>query len=284
MCGQRQKREPDSPKTPETGTDPGSFRPSSQARSSAERRQSAVGTVPTTLLACQSADRPPKWGFFSGLLGYTDPSEPTCKNHRAFFFRETMEAYRNAMVAAGDAAKKVWATEFGWPTSTNPPPGYVYARDNTPEEQAEYIVRAYQMGANWGWVGGMFLWNLDWGLVAPGSELALFSLLPPGPAYYAVAAMAKSGEDYTNIVAGRMTDGAGNGISDVVISDNAGHNANSSSSGYYTLVGLVGGTYTTVIANLSFGGFQASMGLYDSPLSGGNRRGRHLHHNRVCGL
>ena len=68
MCGQRQKREPDSPKTPETGTDPGSSRPSSQARSSSERRQSAVGTVPTTLLACQSADRPPKWGFFSGLL------------------------------------------------------------------------------------------------------------------------------------------------------------------------------------------------------------------------
>jgi hypothetical protein len=43
-------------------------------------------------------------------------------------------------------------------------------------------------------------------------------------------------------------------------------------------------TQTTVIANLSFGGFQASMGLYNSPLSGGNRRGRHLHHNRVRGL
>jgi len=177
-------------------------------------------------------------------LGYTDPEEPTYKNHRSFFFRETMEAYRNVMVAAGDAGKTIWATEFGWATATTPVPGYDYAKDNTPQEQAQYIVGAYQLGASWGWVGGMFLWNLDFGLVAPGTELAYFSLLPPGPAYYAVKAMTKVGSPSTYIISGRATDGSGNGIPSVAVSDNAGHSAMTSGSGCYTLADLPAGTYT----------------------------------------
>ena len=78
-------------------------------------------------------------------LGYTDPAEPTYKSHRSFFFRETLEAYRNVMVSNGDADRKVWATEFGWASATNPAPGYEYAGNNTLNEQAQYTVMAYQM-------------------------------------------------------------------------------------------------------------------------------------------
>lgn len=126
-------------------------------------------------------------------LGYTDPAEPTFKNHRSFFFRETLEAYRNIMVSNGDADRKVWATELGWASATNPVPGYEYARDNTLDEQAQYSVRAYQMAKAWGWVGAMFLWNLDFGVTNPDTVLAYWSLLRPNPvpAYSALAAMPK---------------------------------------------------------------------------------------------
>ncbi len=58
----------------------------------------------------------------------------------------------------------------------------------------QWIVQAYQMGKAWGWVGPMFVWNLDYGITAPGRESSYFSLLLPSgpvPAYYALAAMPK---------------------------------------------------------------------------------------------
>ena len=126
-------------------------------------------------------------------LGYTDPAEPTYKSHRSFFFRETLEAYRNVMVSNGDADRKVWATEFGWASATNPPPGYEYAGNNTLNEQAQYTVMAYQIAKAWGWVGAMILWNPDYGVTNPDTELPYWSLLRPDPvpAYTALAAMPK---------------------------------------------------------------------------------------------
>jgi len=126
-------------------------------------------------------------------LGYTNPAEPTFKNHRSFFFRETLEAYRKVMVSFGDANKRIWPTEFGWASATDPMPGYSFARDNTPEEQAQYSVKAYEMAKAWGWIGPMFLWNLDFGVTYPNTELAYWSLLRPDPvpAYWALASMPK---------------------------------------------------------------------------------------------
>ena len=75
-----------------------------------------------------------------------------------------------------------------------PQAGYEYAADNTPKEQAQWIVEAYQQARAWGWVGPMFLWNLDYGLTHPGSELAAFGILTPHgpvPAYNALANMPK---------------------------------------------------------------------------------------------
>ena len=110
-------------------------------------------------------------------FGYNNPAEPSFKNHPSFFFRDTMERYRGVMVANGDAGKRVWPTEFGWASTGSPHPGYEYATQNTEAEQADYIVRAYQMAKNWGWVGPMFLWNLDYNVTQPSTELAAFGIM-----------------------------------------------------------------------------------------------------------
>jgi hypothetical protein len=82
-------------------------------------------------------------------------------NHRSFFFRRTMESYRQVMVENGDANKQVWPTEFGWGVDPNPKPGYEYERFISDGMQAEWLVKAYQMMKSWGWVGVSILWNLD---------------------------------------------------------------------------------------------------------------------------
>ncbi|MEW5960460.1 MAG: glycosyl hydrolase family 18 protein, partial [Chloroflexota bacterium] len=149
-------------------------------------------------------------GFFDALgahpSGYNCPAngdwrtvqDPTAtgfrgpfdNRHHSWCFRGTMEGYREVMAANGDAGKAIVPTEFGWAVSGNPQPGYEYARDNTLEEQAQWIVEAYQLGKNWGWAGPMFLWNLDYGVTAPGTELANFGILNR-PAYEALANMPK---------------------------------------------------------------------------------------------
>ena len=110
--------------------------------------------------------------------------------HHSWCYRGTMESYREVMVANGDGDKAIIPTEFGWAVSIKPQPGYEYALDNTPEEQAEWTVGAYQLGKEWGWVGPMFLWNLDYGVTAPGTELASFGILNL-PVYNALAGMPK---------------------------------------------------------------------------------------------
>jgi spore germination protein YaaH len=149
-------------------------------------------------------------GYFDALgahpSGYNCPAggdwrtvtDPTALNFRGTFdnrhhswcFRGTMEGYREVMVANGDGDKAIIPTEFGWAVSGNPKPGYEYARDNTPEEQARWIVEAYQLAQQWGWVGPMFLWNLDYGVTAPGTELAAFGVINT-PAYEALRQMPK---------------------------------------------------------------------------------------------
>lgn len=122
--------------------------------------------------------------------GYQNPEEPSFKGDPSFFYRETMEVYRRVMVDNGDGSKLLWPTEFGWASTPNPVAGYEYAANNTEEEKAGYIVQAYEMAKNWGFVGPMFLWNLNFGLVDPGSEKAAFAIVGPGwaklPAYHAV--------------------------------------------------------------------------------------------------
>jgi hypothetical protein len=114
--------------------------------------------------------------------------------HHSWSFRSTLEGYHDIMVRYEDADKTIWATEMGWASGQNPPVGYGYAQDNTLQEQADYEVQAFTLARQWGYVGAMYLWNLDYGVTLPGSEQALWSLLQPGgpvPAYAALSEMPK---------------------------------------------------------------------------------------------
>ena len=111
-------------------------------------------------------------------------------DHRSFFFRETMESYRNIMVQNGDAAKTIWPTEFGWPVLRYDDGRFPFAAENSLETQSQYTVRAYQMMKSWGWVGTAFLWNLDYNITAAGTELSNFGIMG-APVYDALANMPK---------------------------------------------------------------------------------------------
>ncbi len=128
----------------------------------------------------------------------TDPAAvfrgPFDNRHHSWCFRGTMEGYRDVMITNGDGDKRLWPTEFGWAVSAAPQTGYEYAADNTREEQAQWIVEAFQQAKTWGWVGPTFLWNLNYDITRPGSEQAAFSILTsqgPTPAYRALANVAK---------------------------------------------------------------------------------------------
>ncbi len=111
-------------------------------------------------------------------------------DHRSFFFRETMESYRNIMVQNGDAGKTIWPTEFGWPVLRYDDGRFPFAAENSLETQSQYTVRAYQMMKSWGWVGTAFLWNLDYNVTAAGTELSNFGIMG-APVYDALANMPK---------------------------------------------------------------------------------------------
>jgi len=105
---------------------------------------------------------------------------PSHNNHPSFYFRNTMEDYHNIMAEYGDGGKQLWPTEFGWAVTPSPQPGYEYAAYNNEATRAQWIVQAYQMSKAWGWVGPMFLWNLNFRIVAPGSEQSAFGIVDAG--------------------------------------------------------------------------------------------------------
>ncbi len=100
-------------------------------------------------------------------------ARPSHVSDPSFYFRNTMEQYRNIMVKYGDGGKRLWPTEFGWASTGSPFPGYEYATYNSEQQQGEYIVRAYEIMRGWGWVGVAFLWNLNYN----NGEQAAFRIL-----------------------------------------------------------------------------------------------------------
>ena len=123
--------------------------------------------------------------------GDPDPNR-THDDNRQFYFLNTVEGYHEIMAQFGDGSKKLWATEFGWASvdglGVSPVSGYEYAADNTEAEQGQYIVGAYQIGRQKGYMGAMFLWNLNYGVTSGASdEKAAFGILRPDgsprPAY-----------------------------------------------------------------------------------------------------
>ena len=133
-------------------------------------------------------------------VGWSAPGKTDFSGHRSFYFQGTMQAYRNVMARNGDGGKKIWATEFGWASVENmgagPAPGYGYAAQNNEGEQAQYLVDAFNMARSWGYVGPMFVWNLNFAPVAGNAdEKAAFSIVrndwAPRPAYHRLKGMSK---------------------------------------------------------------------------------------------
>ena len=132
------------------------------------------------------------------------PAVPGWDDHPSFFFKQTLADYREIMKQYGDTGTYIWATEFGWGSNDglNVEPGVDFSADyefvsyTSLDEQAAYVVRAFQLGPTLGYVGPMFLWNLNFcPVVGVTGEQCLWSLLDPAgnprPSYMAVRNMAK---------------------------------------------------------------------------------------------
>jgi hypothetical protein len=115
---------------------------------------------------------------------------PCNTKHHSWSFYATLNGYYRIIQKYGDGGKKIWPTEFGWAVSTDPASGYEYALDNAYEEQAQWTVEAFRWSKDSGWIGPMFLFNLDFGATATHSPTAYWSLLRPSgpvPAYDAIS-------------------------------------------------------------------------------------------------
>ncbi|MCX2726262.1 cellulase family glycosylhydrolase [Thermomicrobium sp. 4228-Ro] len=120
---------------------------------------------------------------------------PGWLDHPSFYFRRA-EQLRQVMVENGDAAKQVWLTEFGWSTA-NQAPGYEYGNYISEQQQAQYLVRAFEIArTEWPWVGVMLVWNLNFSTITdPSDEKFPWSVVytdwSPRPAYRALQEMPK---------------------------------------------------------------------------------------------
>ncbi len=105
---------------------------------------------------------------------------PCDSPHHSWAARSTVEGYRNIMLKYGDVNKRIWPTEFGWAVGPAVDSRYGYANDNTREEQARWTVEFYQWMKSTGYVGVAFLWNLNFSMTNPGTELQQWSIVDQG--------------------------------------------------------------------------------------------------------
>jgi polysaccharide biosynthesis protein PslG len=140
-------------------------------------------------------------------LGWANPPDTLCceppvgvETHYqdgSFYFQETLNAYRNIMVQKNDSSTAIWVTKYGWGTSedTDPPSeNYVFVSYTTLGEQAIYDARGFELGAELGFIGPMFLDNLNGCQVQLGTvEPCYYALVgsdgAPRPAFAAVQAI-----------------------------------------------------------------------------------------------
>ena len=120
--------------------------------------------------------------------------------HHSWSFKTTIDTYAQK-VQAIDPNKKLCVTEFGWPSSEGYdtyPTGFEFAQDNTLDEQAQYIVQAFQQMHDSGDVWLAFLFNYDFGNKGEGptDDPVPYSIIntggAPRPAFSAVSEMPKA--------------------------------------------------------------------------------------------
>jgi hypothetical protein len=120
--------------------------------------------------------------------------------HHSWSFATTLATYAEK-VQAYDPDKKLCITEFGWASSEgydSYPQNFEFALDNTLDEQARYIVEAFQQMRASGDVWLAFLFNFDFGNKGngPTDDPVPYSIVDlngaPRPAFAALAEMEKT--------------------------------------------------------------------------------------------
>ena len=99
-----------------------------------------------------------------------------------FFFVNTINAYRNIQNSKNDADKQLWITEFGWSSwdNFNVTPLEEWMNYVPASQQGAYVLRAFEIGHSFDFVGPMILWNMNFATtvsVGNRDEMAGFSLL-----------------------------------------------------------------------------------------------------------
>jgi hypothetical protein len=118
--------------------------------------------------------------------------------HHSWSFYTTLQ--ESSRIVGGK--KPLCITEFGWPSSQGISKpvrqGFEFSQDNTLQDQANYIVKAYQLMKQWGFVKIAFLWNLNFFNVTDDpttTDNAIYSILTSGgqprPAFDALGGMPK---------------------------------------------------------------------------------------------
>lgn len=105
-----------------------------------------------------------------------------------FFFADNLRDYRQIMVDNSHSDVQMWVTEFGWATwegfPGQPSADSAWMLRNSKWDQANYTIRAFQIGQATSYIGPMFLWNLNFatlaGLVANADERIAYSIVVPG--------------------------------------------------------------------------------------------------------
>jgi hypothetical protein len=151
-------------------------------------------------------------GYFDALSAHPSgfsnppnctPATPQCSlsggfnNDPSFFAFYRVGQYRDLMVAQGIGDRMIWFTEFGYCSNDTPPAGYEYCSSIDATTQANFLVQAFQMARNLGYVAGMMQWNLNYQLAVPQSDEKWgFGIIRSDwsgrPAYNALAQMPKS--------------------------------------------------------------------------------------------
>jgi LysM repeat protein len=109
------------------------------------------------------------------------PGIETHHDNDSFFFKSNLEDYRAIMVSYDDHETPLWVTKFGWgsnegitiaSTDMN-----VFVTYTSAAEQATYATRAFEIGQELGYIGPMFLNNLNGCQVTTGMAVDCFASL-----------------------------------------------------------------------------------------------------------
>jgi LysM repeat protein len=124
-------------------------------------------------------------------FGWANPPDSLCcaapvgvethYENPSFYFRATLSDYRQIMLDMQDSGTPIWVTKFGWGTSedTQPPSeSQVFLTYTSLGEQAIYVPRAFELGAEFGFVGPMFVDNLN-GCQVANPDNCYYALIGP---------------------------------------------------------------------------------------------------------